>query len=203
MDNDAANKVLESGIPPNWFPPDKKIDFRGKLRDLLKSMTLDDLREDAEGIIGMHREHFADPNYLRHGYRAEIINGIPDTVGHDLAILARYLYATALGPGKGLEVLIGTEAAAKVQATERRDEILAEGRKKGVKERQKNAEDNKANLLKAISALFDNPEKPGWNWTNNEITEFLAKSSTAYKKNTIRQTVKREAARYRKARKEE
>lgn len=113
MMNDIA-RMLESGNPPKWFPPDKKIDFRGKRRDLLRSMTPDDLRSEIERIIGMHREHFADPNYLKHEYRPASINGIPDTVGHDLAILARYLYAAALGGENGLPLVLGNAYASRV-----------------------------------------------------------------------------------------
>ena len=60
--DDNSEKALVTGDPPNWFPPDKQIDFRGKRRDLLKSMTLDDLRATVEEIIEMHRDHFADLN---------------------------------------------------------------------------------------------------------------------------------------------
>lgn len=200
MMNDEAKKMLESGIPPNWFPPKERIDFQGKRRDLLRSMQPDDLRSEIEEIIKMHRDHFADPNYLKYEYRAAIINGIPDTVGHACAILARYLHAAALGQGKGLAVLIGTEAAAKIQATEKRNEILDGGRQKGVEQRQKTAKENKTNLLKAISDLFDTPEKPGWNWTNNKISAFLKDKFQQYTEGTILQTVKREAARWRKTR---
>lgn len=111
MMNNDAERMLESGIPPDWFPLDKKIDFQGKRRDLLNSKTLDDLREDVKAIIKMRREHFADPNYLKFEYRPGIINGLPDTVGHDLAILARYLYAAALGEEEGLPLLIGNDYA--------------------------------------------------------------------------------------------
>lgn len=108
---DDAEKMLESGIPPNWFPLDKQIDFRGKRRDLLNSMTLDDLRATAEEIIELHRDHFGDPNYWKHEYRPASINGTPDTVGHACAILARYVYAATLGEEKGLALLLGDEHA--------------------------------------------------------------------------------------------
>ena len=80
--------------------------------------------------------------------------------------------------------------------------ILAKGRSQGVEARKKIAKENKDKLLTAISGLFDAPEKPGWNWTNNEITAFL-KYKVPYAESTILQTVKREAARYRKDKKEE
>lgn len=108
---DEAEKMLGNGNPPSWFPPDKQIDFRGKRRDLLNSMPLDDLHWTVEEIIEMHREHFADLNYWKHEYRPAIINGIPDTVGHACAILARYLYAASLGEEDGLPLVIGNEHA--------------------------------------------------------------------------------------------
>lgn len=111
MMNTAAEKALENGDPPNWFPPDKQIDFRGKRRDLLNSMTLDDLRATVEEIIEMHQDHFADLNYWKHEYKPATINGIPDTVGHACAILARYLYAAALGEENGLSLVLGEEHA--------------------------------------------------------------------------------------------
>lgn len=108
---DDAERLLESGIPPDWFPPDKKIDFRGKRRDLLNCMALDDLRATTEEITAMHREHFADLNYWKHEYRPATINGVADTVGHACAILARYLYAASLGEEDGLPLVIGNDHA--------------------------------------------------------------------------------------------
>lgn len=81
--------------------------------------------------------------------------------------------------------------------------ILAKGRSQGVEARKKIAKENKDKLLTAISGLFDTPEKPGWNWTNDAITEFLKNRVPQYAESTILQTVKSEAARYRKAKKEE
>jgi hypothetical protein len=119
--------MLKSGQLPPWFPPDKQIDFRGKRRDLLNSMTLDDLRATVEEIIEMHRDHFVDLNYWKHEYRAATINGIPDTVGHACAILARYLYAAWLGEDDGLPLLLGTEHAKQSI----HGKVMEKGRKKG------------------------------------------------------------------------
>lgn len=83
-----------------------------------------------------------------------------------------------------------------------RNANLAKGRPEGVKARQAKAEKKKKNILAAIAGLFDKPEKPGWGWTNSEIVGFLV-SSLGYSEGTISPTVKREAAKYRKARKEE
>ena len=62
----------------------------------------------------MHGEHFADANYWKHEYTPTTINGIPDTVGDDLAITARYVCAAILGEKKGLPLLMGNEYAGRV-----------------------------------------------------------------------------------------
>lgn len=108
-------RMLESGNPPTWFPPDKRIDFRGKCRDLLKSMSLYDLRVTVDDLIELHRDHFADLNYWEHEYSPAYINGTPDTIGQASAILARYLYAAALGEENGLPLLLGDEFAKTVK----------------------------------------------------------------------------------------
>lgn len=127
MMNDIA-RLLESGNPPDWFPPGQQIDFKGKRRDLLNCMPLDDLLWTVENIIKMHREHFADPNYLEHEYRPAQVkgnfdtsgqlacatlpnllnqaNGNYDIIGHACAILARYLYAASLGEKEGLPLVL-------------------------------------------------------------------------------------------------
>ena len=105
MMNDIAG-ILESGIPPDWFPSDKQRDFKGKRRDLLSIMPMDDLLFDVEQIIEMHCEHFADPNYGIHEYRPAQANGNCDLIGHACAILARYLYAASLGEKEGLPLVL-------------------------------------------------------------------------------------------------
>jgi hypothetical protein len=80
---------------------------------------------------------------------------------------------------------------------------LATGRPKGVKARQDTAKHNQQNLKKAIDDLFDSPEKRGWRMSNEEITSFLCRLfDDTYQRGTILQSVKREAARHRKAEKE-
>ena len=124
MKDDIAHAL--EGNPPEWFPSDKQIDFRSKRRDMSTKMTLDDLCHDIQGIIEMHGEHFADANYWKHEYAEATINGIPDTVGHDLAILARYVYAAILDKKKGLPLLLGDEYAGLAIY----GEVMHEGRKK-------------------------------------------------------------------------
>ncbi len=114
MDDD-AKMMLETGAPPNWFPPDKQIDFRGKRRDLLNHMLLDELIPAVEEVIATHGKNFANLNYWKHEYRPATINGIPDTVGHDCAILARYVHAATLGEEKGLPLLLGDQNARRVK----------------------------------------------------------------------------------------
>ena len=80
---------------------------------------------------------------------------------------------------------------------------LYKGSPEGVKARQVNAKQNHANLDKAINDLFDTPNKPGWIWTNEIITEYLSKSLKVYKSSTILMRVKTLAAGHRKAKKEE
>ncbi len=80
---------------------------------------------------------------------------------------------------------------------------LDKGRAKGVLARQKKAEKKKSDLINAIKALFDKPEKPGWGWTNDEIVVFLMRSDYSYAASSVLSVVKREAAKYSKTRKEE
>ncbi len=80
---------------------------------------------------------------------------------------------------------------------------LAKGRLVGVLARQKKAEKKQTDLINAIKSLFDKPDKPGWGWTNDEIAYFLMKGNYGYAENSILTVVKREAAKCRKARKEE
>lgn len=82
---------------------------------------------------------------------------------------------------------------------------LAEGRPKGVLARQKKAKKRQTNLINAIESLFDTSEKPGWVWTNPEIVDFLKRTNNNYDyaDSSILTVVKREVAKYRKARKEE
>jgi hypothetical protein len=107
-------QMLDSGNPPDWFPLEKRRDFRGKRVDMLIVMTLDELREAVKSVIEMHRDHFANPNYGVHEYRPAIINGTPDQTGQACAILARYLYAAWLGENDGLPVLMDQETADRV-----------------------------------------------------------------------------------------
>lgn len=86
---------------------------------------------------------------------------------------------------------------------QQQEEALAAGRLKGVEKRQEIAKEKNDVLMKAIASLFDKPEKPGWGWSNPEIFQFLKKANYGYKDNTLLQKVKLEAARYRKARKEQ
>ena len=105
MMNDIAS-ILEIGIPPDWFPSDKRIDFKGKRRDLLSIMPMDDLLFDVEQIIEMHSGNFAHPNYGIHEYNTAHANGDFDLIGHACAILARYLYAASLGEKEGLPLVL-------------------------------------------------------------------------------------------------
>lgn len=91
----------------------------------------------------------------------------------------------------------------KIKAFKDRNVNLAKGRKDGVKKRQETAAEKQDRLNKAIEALFDTPEKPGWGWTNPEIVEFLMKSKYGYAESGILQAVKIEAAKHRKAKKEQ
>ena len=75
------------------------------------------------------------------------------------------------------------------------------GRKKGVEKRRATATERQRVLAEAIRQLFDKPEKPGWGWSNDEIVSFL-KPKINYKESTILAKVKKDAAMYRKARKE-
>lgn len=111
---DDAKRMLETGTPPKWFPPDKRLDFRVKQLDLLIHMGLADLIATVEEIIEMRREHFAEDGYLRHECRPATINGVPDAVTHACAILARYVHAAALGEDKGLPLLLGQDHAERV-----------------------------------------------------------------------------------------
>lgn len=91
----------------------------------------------------------------------------------------------------------------KIEAYKAREVNLAIGRKDGVKKRQKTADEKQALLIKAIAALFDNDNKPGWVWSNPDIVNFLKKGNYGYADSVILQTVKQEAAKYRKSRKEQ
>ncbi len=124
MKDDIAHTLKAE--PPKWFPPDKRIDFQSKRRDLLTMMALDDLCHDIQGIIEMHGEHFAEADYWKHEYRPATINGILDTVGHDVAITARYVCAAILGKEKGLPLLMGDEYAGLATY----GEVMRKGRKK-------------------------------------------------------------------------
>lgn len=106
------------------------------------------------------------------------------------------------------------EHAARVEAEEaamrlikgwrQKKNALADGRVKGVEARKKVATQNRTNLENAIAALFDKPEKPGWAWTNPQIVKFLEEKFTGvYTPGTVAQTVKREAAKFRKDRKQQ
>ena len=84
----------------------------------------------------------------------------------------------------------------------KQEQTLASGRLAGGKTRQETAKEKQATLTKAIADLFDKPEKPGWGWTNPEIGKFL-KGTVGYADGTIMQAVKLDAAKFRKARKEQ
>jgi hypothetical protein len=88
------------------------------------------------------------------------------------------------------------------RASKQQDEALAKGRKEAVKKKQEIAAEKQVRLIKAIADLFDKPEKPGWGWSNPDIVEFL-KPKFGYAASSIMQVVKREAAKFRKARKEQ
>lgn len=88
------------------------------------------------------------------------------------------------------------------KAAAQQAKALAKGRINAVKKRQEEATKEQDRLINEIAHLFDKPEKPGWGWTNPEIVQFL-KRDFDYKASTIMQTVKREAAKFRKARKEQ
>ena len=81
---------------------------------------------------------------------------------------------------------------------------LALGRQLGVKARKESAQKRREQVDKAIDDLFDKPDKPGWRWTIDEITDFLSKRFAReykYKRSTIKQFVKLGVARHRKAEK--
>ncbi len=103
---------------------------------------------------------------------------------------------------KSIEMAIsaGADAALQPQKTN-----LAKGRKDGVLKRQEKAKKKQAVLNSAIKDLFDKPENPGWGWTNDEIVVFLKQRNLGYgyADSSILTVVKREAAKYYKARKEE
>jgi hypothetical protein len=84
-----------------------------------------------------------------------------------------------------------------------RDKNLDKGRPIAVKARKEKSAKKQADLIEAIKALFDKPDKPGWGWTNPLIVDFLKKGNYGYADSTLMVEVKREAAKYRKARKEE
>lgn len=86
----------------------------------------------------------------------------------------------------------------KLEAHMKQQDNLAAGRIAGVKSRQKSGAEKQGQLIRAIGELFDKPEKPGWRWTNDEIVAFL-RGSFHYAEATILKTVKREAAKCRKA----
>ncbi len=95
------------------------------------------------------------------------------------------------------------EVSAAIEKVRQQKKNLAAGRMEGVRARQKKASKNQCDLNSAIAALFDTPEKPGWSWTNPEIVRFLKTRKFNYADGSILAAVKREAARYRKARKEQ
>lgn len=90
----------------------------------------------------------------------------------------------------------------KIRAHDQQQAALANGRKKGVEKRKEVAAEKQRALTKAISDLFDVPDKPGWGWGNQEIVSFL-KRNFNYTDGTILAKVKKEVAKYRKARRED
>lgn len=90
-----------------------------------------------------------------------------------------------------------------IEARNLQHKNLAKGRPLAVKARQEKSAKKQTDLIEAIKALFDKPEKPGWGWTNPEIVTFLKKGNYGYADTTLMGTVKIEAAKYRKARKEQ
>lgn len=88
----------------------------------------------------------------------------------------------------------------KIRSAETQRKNLALGRPKGTKARQEAAKKNQADLEKAINDLFSDSNKPGFQWTNDEITTFILKRFGAYKSSTVKQKVKIIAAKHRKNR---
>ncbi|GBG15390.1 peptide-binding protein [Novimethylophilus kurashikiensis] len=88
----------------------------------------------------------------------------------------------------------------KIQAAETQKTILDNGRMKGTEARQKKAKSNHAVLEKAINDLFSAPDKPGWQWSNGEITQYILKHHHVYAESTVKQKVKILAAQHRKNR---
>lgn len=86
-------------------------------------------------------------------------------------------------------------------ASQKQKRNLAKGPEAAAAKRKADAKKKKAALLKAIEGMFDKPEKPGWNMTSPEIVNFLLKSGNpyGYAESVILVTVKKEAAKYRKA----
>ena len=204
-EHDAIRQIVDTGNLPPWVPTQSAEEFDQLRRALLRrhGMTEESLTEAVTEVIEVHRKDFSADDYLKHERRGLTINAVgnPDYAGRDVAIVARIVQAAMLDEAEGLPLLIGTEAAAMIQATERRNKILAEGRLEGVKKRQETAEEQQTRLVKAIADLFDKPDKPGWTWTNDRIAAFLVPTFN-YTSGTILQTVKREAAKHRKARKD-
>jgi hypothetical protein len=84
-----------------------------------------------------------------------------------------------------------------LDADHQQKEVLAQGRLAGVAARQTNAQHKKEALLKAIADLFDKPDKPGWRWTNKQITDYL-KPRFPYARSTTMRLVNLEVAKLRK-----
>ena len=77
---------------------------------------------------------------------------------------------------------------------------LARGRALGAQKKRDRAKENRASLDKAISDLFTGPEKKGFQWSNQQITDFLAcRFRSGYSRGTILKAVKRIAPQHRKA----
>ncbi|MBI5922030.1 MAG: hypothetical protein HY847_10355 [Betaproteobacteria bacterium] len=90
-----------------------------------------------------------------------------------------------------------------IEAARKLKENLAKGPRKAAENRTSEANDRNKLLERAINELFDKPDKPGWVWTNTEITSYLCCQSTIKSgKSAIAARVKTKAAEFRKRRKE-
>ena len=56
---------------------------------------------------------------------------------------------------------------------QQQEQILKSGRSRGTLARQAAAKGKREALVRAIAELFDKPDKPGWRWTNEQITDYL------------------------------
>jgi len=175
------------------------IEIVGHVYDRAGNVTVDDIREDGRASV---KASTPLPDPLQKGTLDEKFLELAKWEKEKMVIAGNDIKKVAeIARIEGMiRVLI--RAYPTIKAFKERGRILAKGRAKGVIARQEAAKDKQAKLIKAIADMFDKDEKPGWNWTNPEIAKFLKDKNLGYEYKSILQTVKREAARYRKARKE-